>query len=313
MQLIFMGTPDFAVPTLRRLAESDHQILAVVANPDRPRGRGRKPDSPPVKKAALELGLEVWQPESLEDPGFETRLASCRPDLFAVVAFSLLPRRLLKIPRLGSVNLHPSLLPAYRGAAPIVWAVINGETETGITTFQLSPRMDAGDILLQRKVSIDPDETAGELEARLSRLGADLMLETLDRMERGDLRPRPQDSSQATRAPKLSREDGRIDWDRPAEMIRNQVRGMNPVPGAFTEWSGGLLKIHRAQVQEVASRERPGTVLAADPKRGLVVATRDKALLLTEVQPAGKRPMDGAAFVRGHQIEPGIRFGTTRA
>ena len=309
MKLIFMGTPDFAVPTLRRLASSDHQILAVVTNPDRPKGRGRQQAAPPAKSVAQELGLDLLQPTSLEDPEFETRLAALGPDLFAVVAFSILPRRLLAIPRLGSVNLHPSLLPAYRGAAPIIWAVIDGRTETGISTFLLKPRVDAGDILLQRRVAIHPDETAGELDGRLRQLGAELMCETIDGLEQGTLQPRLQESGQVTRAPKLAKEDGRIDWDQPAETIRNLIRGTNPVPGAFTEWSGGLLKIHRARIIETDLKGEAGHVLAVDPRQGLLVAARDTALLLTNVQPAGKKPMEGTAFVRGYQIEPGARFG----
>jgi len=309
MKLIFMGTPLFAVPTLRHLASSGHAVAAVVTNPDRPKGRGRRPSPPPVKVAAEELGLPVLQPESPGDPAFAAQLAEYAPDLFAVVAFSILPRRLLRIPRLGSVNLHPSLLPAYRGAAPIVWAVIDGRTETGITTFLLDPRVDAGDILLQRRVAIGPDETAGELEGRLAELGADLMRETVDGLETGTVRPRPQDREQATRAPKLTREDGRIDWNQSARVIRDRIRGTNPVPGAFTEWQGIPLKIHRASLAGTGRRAEPGTVLVADPRQGLVVAARDAALRLDEVQPAGKKPMEGTAFVRGNPIAPGSRFG----
>ena len=313
-----MGTPQFAVPTLRRLAASDHQILAVVTNPDRPQGRGRQPASPPVKSIALELGLEVMQPASIKEPEFADQLQALRPDLFAVVAFSILPRRLLRIPSLGSVNLHPSLLPAYRGAAPIIWAVINGETETGITTFRLNPRVDAGDLLLQRRVAIDPDETAGELDARLREQGADMMLETIDRLEAGNIEPLPQDDACVSRAPKLTREDGHIDWNQPAAAIRNRIRGTNPVPGAFTEWNGKPLKIHRARLCETdldadLDRSEPGCVLVADPRQGLVIATGEGGLELSEVQPAGKKSMEGIAFVRGYQIAPGDRFGAPPA
>ena len=310
MKLIFMGTPRFAVPTLRGLAASDHVIAAVVTNPDRPRGRGRRPAPPPVKIAAEELGLPVLQPESLKDPAFAAQLKEHDPDLFAVVAFSILPRRLLRLPRLGSVNLHPSLLPAYRGAAPIIWAVIDGQTETGITSFLLNPRVDAGDILLQRRVAIGPDETAGELEERLAILGADLMDETVGGLETGDIQPRVQNSGQVTRAPKLTREDGRIDWNQPARAIRDRIRGTNPVPGAFTEWQGDPLKIHRACIADADPQAAPGTVLVADPRQGLVIAARDAALRLEEVQPAGKKPMEGTAFVRGNPIAPGSCLGT---
>lgn len=205
MNVVFMGTPHFAVPTLERLAGSHHEVRAVVTNPDRPKGRGRKVAAPPVKESALQLGLPVIQPPSAGDPDLHAQLATLSVDLFVVVAFSILPKALLEIPRIGSVNLHPSLLPAYRGAAPIVWAVANGETETGISTFLLNPRIDAGDILMQRRVAIGPDETAGELEARLCPLGADMVLETVNGLENDALQPLPQDSRGVTRAPKLSK------------------------------------------------------------------------------------------------------------
>ena len=302
-----MGTPHFAVPTLNALAASRHQLLAVVTNPDRRQGRGRQLASPPVKQRAQELGLEVLQPTSTKDPALAEALIPLAPDLFVVVAFSILPQRLLEIPRLGSVNLHPSLLPAYRGAAPIIWAVVNGEKETGISTFQLNPRVDAGDILLQRRVAIAADETAGELEARLCLEGAAMVVETIDWLEDGLIVGRSQDPTGVTRAPKLSKEDGRIDWNQPAEKIRNLVRGMNPVPGAFTHWQGQAFKIHRAQ--QAAGQGTPGTVVCADGREGLVVACGTGALLLSTVQPAGKAAMEGTAFVRGYPIEVGAHLG----
>ena len=302
-----MGTPHFAVPTLRGLAESRHQLLAVVTNPDRRKGRGRQLASPPVKDQALELGLEVLQPASTKDPQLAEALRHLAPDLFVVVAFSILPRRLLAIPRLGSVNLHPSLLPAYRGAAPIIWAVVNGENETGISTFRLNPRVDAGDILLQRRFAIGEHETAGELEARLCLEGATMMVETLNGLEDGQITGRAQKAQGVTRAPKLVKEDGVIDWSQPAEEIRNLVRGMNPVPGAFTQWQSQPFKIHRAQHAEGSAP--PGTVLSADDRQGLVVACGTGALLLDNVQPAGKAAMEGTDFVRGYPIEVGALLG----
>ena len=262
-----------------------------------------------MKKAALELGLDVLQPESLKAPELREQLAAYGADVFVVVAFSILPRSLLAVPRLGCVNLHPSLLPAYRGAAPLIWALFNGETETGITSFLLSPRMDAGDILLQERVSIDPDETAGELEGRVQDLGADLMVRTLDQLEDGSACPRPQGNADASRAPKLSREDGRLDWTWPTEVLRNRVRGANPMPGAYTEWQAGSLKVHRATAWHGSHTGPPGGVLVADPHEGLVVATGDGGLLLDQVQPAGKPRMEGTAFVLGHSISPGDRLG----
>ncbi len=310
MKLVFMGTPDFAVPSLQRLTASPYPVLAVVTNPDRPRGRGRKPAPPAVKKAALELGLSVLQPESLKDPGLAAQLEAYQPDLFVVVAFSILPSHLLAIPRCGAINLHPSLLPAYRGAAPIIWAVINGEQETGITTFRLDRRVDTGDLLLQQRIAIGPEETAGELETRLRELGADLLVQTLRGLEQGFVQPRAQSCAHVTRAPKLNREDGRIDWNQPTEKVRNHIRGTNPVPGAFTAWARGLLKVHRARPLDQAPQFEPGTVLTADPHTGLAVSTRDGALLLTEVQPEGKPRMEGTAFVRGHHIAVGVQLGS---
>lgn len=308
MKLLFLGTPHFAVPTLRCLAASRHQIVAVVTNPDRPRGRGRRLAPPPVKEAAEELGLPVLQPESPRDRGLPARLAELGADAFAVVAYSILPRRILAVPPRGSVNLHPSLLPAYRGAAPIIWALFNGETETGITTFRLNPRVDAGDLLLQERVAIGADETAGELEARLSELGARMMARSFDGLEDGTLTPAPQSDEGVTRAPKLSRADGRLDWAWTAAQVHNRVRGANPVPGAFTEWGGQPLKVHRTRLRAEVAPGAPGAVLEAGDG-GLVVSAADGALELLEVQPAGKAAMKGADFVRGYPIAAGDRLG----
>ena len=309
MKLVFMGTPDFAVPSLQRLAASAHQVAAVLTNPDRPCGRGRKPTPPAVALSARGFGLEVLQAEDLNDPELAARLAAYEPDLFVVVAFSILPFKLLEIPLHGALNLHPSLLPAYRGAAPIIWAIVNGEERTGITTFLLNARVDTGDILLQQSVAIDPEETAGELEGRLQELGADLLVRSVDGLERGTLQPRPQPRTGVSWAPKVGKEDGRIDWNQPAEVVRNHIRGTNPVPGAFTEWGRGLLKVHRVRKLDSGLKGEPGTVLSADPHQGPVVRAGEGALLLAEVQPQGKSRMEGRDFVRGYQVEAGIRLG----
>lgn len=307
MRVVFLGTPAFAVPSLERLAASRHQVAAVVTNPDRPAGRGRQLRPPPVKIAAETLGLPILQPTSPRQRELPGQLAAFEPDAFAVIAFSILPRRLLAVPRLGSVNVHPSLLPAYRGAAPIIWALFDGCTETGISTFLLNPSIDAGDILLQERVAIDPDETAGELEARLAVDGAELLLRSLDGLEDGTLEPRPQIGAGSSRAPKLTRQDGCIDWTWPAERVRNRVRGANPMPGAFTHWSGGSLKVHRAAID--TGDGPPGTVLTADGRDGIVVACGQGALRLTQVQPEGRPRMTADEFVRGYRLAVGQRLG----
>ena len=302
-----MGTPDFAVPTLERLADSRHMVVAVVTNPDRPKGRGRKLAASPVKEKAQALYLPVIQPQSVNDAQLQAELTALAPDLFVVVAFSMLPKPLLAIPRIGSVNLHPSLLPAYRGAAPIVWAIANGERETGISTFLLNPRVDAGDILMQRRVAIAPNETAGQLEARLCPLGADMVLETVDGLENGSLTPRPQDRCGVTRAPKLSKEDGRIDWSQSAVFINNRIRGFNPFPGAFTTLAGQPLKVHRARPTEGAGT--PGQIIQADTRSGLLVACGQGALSLESVQSPGKVPMETSAFLLGNPTTAGACLG----
>ncbi|MBT3346547.1 MAG: methionyl-tRNA formyltransferase [Gemmatimonadetes bacterium] len=317
MKLAFMGTPQFAVPTLRALHASSHDVRLVVTNPDRPAGRGRKLRPPPVKEAALDLGLPLLQPEGVDDERLDQALREADVDAFVVVAFSILPDRLLAIPRLGSINLHPSLLPAYRGAAPIVWALFAGEQETGLTTFLLNDRIDGGDVLMQETVDIGPDETAGELEARLCVLGADVVVRTCDGLSSGRLTPMPQPRRAASRAPKLSKTDGRVDWRQSTQTIRNRIRGANPMPGAYTEWDGRILKIHRAVIDPASDQpaeanlgrtpSEPGTVL--DITTGVTVATGDGLLRLIEVQPEGKPRMAAEDFVRGYSIAPGIRLG----
>lgn len=307
MKLVFMGTPNFAVPSLDRLAACGHEIAAVVTRPDRPRGRGRKLAPPPVKTAAQRLGLPVIQPRSLEATDFLDRLRRFNADLFVVVAFVILPRVVLKIPALGSVNLHPSLLPKYRGAAPINWAIIRGETETGISVFRLSSRVDAGELLFQQVVGIGPDETAGELSDRLRVLGASALAAVVDGLARDELASKPQPATGVTRAPRLEKEDGRIDWTRGAASIRNLVRGTNPYPGAFTTWRGEYLKVHRAAVANGAGM--PGEVVVADGRKGCVIAAGEGTVALEEVQPAGKGRMSGAELVRGYRIASGEILG----
>lgn len=310
MRVVFLGTPAFAVPSLQRLADSRHEIAAVVTNPDRAAGRGRKLRAPPVKTAAADLGLPTLQPESPKDPALADQLRALEPDAFAVIAFSILPKSLLAIPRLGSVNVHPSLLPAYRGAAPIVWALFDGCTETGISTFLLNPRVDAGDILLQERIDVGTNETAGQLEARLAVDGADLLVRSLDGIEDGTLTPVPQGKAKVTRAPKLTRQDGRIDWSWSAQRVHNRIRGANPMPGAFTQWDDATLKLHQGEVCSLApAGAAPGAVLSTHDG-GIVVACGQGTVRLTQVQPEGRPRMAAADFVRGYRLAPGTILGS---
>ena len=310
MKVVFMGTPDFAVPSLQQIVDGGLDVVGIVTRPDKPRGRGQKLQPTEVKAAAQDLGLDVpiMQPESLKDTGFLADLKALEADLFAVVAFLILPKAVLAIPPLGSVNVHPSLLPKYRGAAPIQWAVINGETETGVTIFRLSPRIDAGDVLIQERVAIGGDETAGELYERLKGVGAALLVRAIKGVENGTVMPIPQSDEGVTRAPKLEKEDGLIVWAKDATDIRNLIRGVNPFPGAFTLWQGQVLKVHRASVVDGVGK--PGAVVGVDGKTGLCVATGQGALLLDEVQPAGKKRMSGADFVRGYPVKTGEVLGS---
>ena len=310
LRIVFMGTPEFSVPSLEKLASGGHHVVAVVTKPDKPAGRGRAIQPPPVKRAAERLGLPVIQPPSLRDTDTHSRLEALQPDLFVVVAFRVLPEELLRIPRLGAINLHASLLPKYRGAAPIQRALINGERETGVTVFLLEPTVDTGRILRQRPIAIGDDETCGELAARLSVTGAEELAAAVDDLARGTAVMISQDDAEATTAPKLTKEDGRIRWNERAEAIRNRVRALNPSPGAYALWKGQPFGILRAAVEEAPAPgdEAPGTILQADDRHGVRVATGDGILRLDIVQPAGRRPMEGAAWVRGAHPQKGERF-----
>lgn len=284
-------------------------MLIVVTQPDRPAGRGLKLTPPPVKLAAEELGLPCLQPKSINSPDCVEILRSLDLDLLVTAAFGQLLRPVvLKLPRLGCINVHASLLPKYRGAAPIPWAIINGETETGVTTFLMDEGMDTGPILLQRRIEIGPDETAGELEERLSQLGAELAVETVERFWRGEIEPKPQPPN-GPLAPKIHREDGRIRWEWTAQRIHNLVRGLSPKPGAFTSWHGEHVKILRTKVVEGEGRKNapPGAVLSRRDK--LVVATGAGFLEILELQPAGCRVISGRDFINGYCREGFGRFG----
>ncbi|MFB0518515.1 MAG: methionyl-tRNA formyltransferase [Acidobacteriota bacterium] len=314
MEIVFMGTPKFALPSLRRLVKDGHEIQLLVTRQDKPKGRGQKVAPPPTKELAISQGIPVEQPTDLRSPDFYNRLKSLRPEVIVVVAYGkILPQELLDLPPYGGVNLHASLLPRYRGACPINWALINGEQETGVTTIKMSAEMDAGDILLARQVAIAPGETAEELEQRLSLVGAELLSDTLARLQDGRLSPRPQDHSQATFAPRLKKEDGRIDWGKAAMQIFNATRGLAPWPGAYSIFRGKTVIFRRGELFDVpAGRELPvrelGEIVALD-KRGIVVQCGDGAyLLIAELQPESRRRMRAVDFVNGYRVKPGERF-----
>lgn len=307
MRIIFMGTPEFAVPSLERLVEHGYRPVAVVTGPDRRRGRGQRWQPTPVKEAALRLGIErILQPESVKDPAFAAEVAALEPDVMVVVAFRILPPAVFTLARKGAFNLHGSLLPRYRGAAPIHRAVMAGETETGVTTFFLREKVDTGHIILARAMPIGPDETTGEVHDRMMHLGADVVLETVRRIEDGTVTTVPQDDRLATPAPKVFREDGRIPWEQPAAVVHNHVRGLSPHPAAWTHHGDTLLKLYRTRRRD-ALHGPPGTVLeAADT---LVVACGEGAVEVRELQQEGRRRLDAAAFLRGYPLAPGDRLG----
>jgi methionyl-tRNA formyltransferase len=310
MRLIFFGNPRFAVPSLERLASSSHDVACVVTSQDRPAGRGRKLRVPDVKLAAERLGLPVTQVEDLRNASFLEKIAGYAALLFVVVAFRILPPELFSIPQNGAVNLHASLLPKYRGAAPINRAIMAGETETGVTTFQIERRVDTGGILLQYSEPILPDDTFDSLHDRLSVLGADALVETLDGLESGSLQQKPQDASTATRAPKLKPEDAEIDWSKSAEVIRNQIRGLCSTPGAFTYLNGTKLKIFAGEViEQPVEGMNPGKITGSNGSAGLLVACGSGMLRILDLQPSGKRRMRAEDFLRGHPISAGEQLG----
>ncbi len=308
-RVIFMGTGDFSVPTLRALHENQYDVLAVVTQPDRPKGRGRRLVSPPVKEVANIFSYPVLQPLRIKEPWFIEKIIALDPELFVVVAYGrILPGSFLSIPRLGAINIHASLLPKYRGPAPIQWAIINGEQETGVTTMWMDEGMDTGDILLSSKVPIRPDDTSGSLHRRLAEVGARLLIETLIKLKSCNLVGKVQDKSSATYAPLLKKEDGRIDWARDAKSLDALIRGMNPWPGAFTFLFGKRLKVLKARDLQKRTKEKPGTVLEGFPGE-FNVATDRGVLALKEVQLESAKRLPVRDFLRGCPVPVGTVLG----
>jgi methionyl-tRNA formyltransferase len=321
MRIVFMGTPDFAVPALKALADAGYSIPLTVTQPDRPKGRGNRPAPSPVKQAAMALGLEVFQPERVRSQESLDAIGGAKPDLIVVAAYGqILPKAILDLPPFGCLNIHASLLPALRGAAPIHWAVMNGCAQTGITMMQMDEGMDTGAILLQKEAGIPQEMTTGELHDVLARLGAAILPETVEMLTKGELTPVPQDHSLATYAPLLKKKHEWIRWERGAEDLRNQIRGLAPWPGASARFKGKTLKLGHAAVlyRESAdypegSGARPGTVLEIVKKgihRGFSVQTGGGALLVTWVKPEGRQSMDALSFANGYGLEVGYEFET---
>lgn len=305
MRVIFMGTPEFAVPSLEALLKSDDQVVGIITQPDRPKGRGQSLTSSPIKLIAERERLPLLQPTKMKDPGFLDALRAWKPDLIAVAAFGrILPPVILNLPPRGCINVHGSLLPKYRGAGPIQWAIINGETETGITTMLMDEGMDTGAILLQERLPITVEDTAGTLSTRLAELGGRLLIKTITQLKAGSLVPRQQDHSQATLAPLLKKEDGVIDWAMSAMAIANRIRGLTPWPGAYTFAGRERWTIWRAEAIAEQVNGLPGTVTQVT-KDAVHVATGNGVLVLREVQPANRRRMTVSEYLAGHPISVG--------
>ncbi len=306
MRIVFMGTPEFAVPTLAKVAAAGHEVVGVVTAPDRPAGRGRQLKASAVKEFAVEKGWKVLQPEKLKSPEFVAELTELKPDLAVVVAFRMLPEVVWSLPRLGTLNLHASLLPDYRGAAPINWVIINGETQTGITTFFIDHQIDTGDLLMQETVNIEPHWVAGDLHDVLMEKGGDLVVRTLEALEAGTLAPIPQDPALFRHhAPKLTKELPRIDWKKPAEQVVNLVRGLSPFPGAYTTLEGKMFKVLNARLGE-DSEVPAGTLRRSAKPPVLEIAAGDRWVILETVQAEGKSRMPVADYLRGNPVLPDI-------
>ena len=308
MRIIFLGTPAFAIPTLEAIVKAGHEVQLAVTQPDRPKGRGQELSSPPVKQAAIRLRIQVYQPERIRTPEAQVRMAQLKPEIMVVVGYGqIIPQAVIDIPAHGIVNVHASLLPRYRGAAPIQWALINGESQTGVTTMQINAGLDTGDILLSAETKIAPDETAIDLGERLSVMGAALLVETLQGLERNAIVPRKQDDALATYAPVLNKDHGRIDWAIPAPAIHNRVRGLVPWPGAYTRFRRQTLRVWRARVAQERTQIAPGCLL---PGARLSVACGDGTVLeLLEVQLEGRKRISGPEFGRGQRLTGGDILG----
>lgn len=309
-RIVFMGTPEFAVPSLNALVAAGYEVAGVFTQPDRPVGRGHKLAACPVKQCALEHGLSVFQFEKVGKPEGLAQMRALAPDVIVTAAFGqILTQALLDIPKRGTVNVHASLLPRYRGSAPINWCILNGETEAGVTTMLTDVGIDTGDMLLSRKTSIGEMETAGELTVRLAQIGAELLIETLKGYLAGEILPVPQDAAQASYQPMLDKSMGEIDWTMSAREIACRIRGLNPWPCAYTDMEGGRLKLYLARPMESDVHALPGTVIVSGAREGLVVRCGEGAVEILEMQAPNARRMAARAYLAGKKIAVGTRFG----
>jgi methionyl-tRNA formyltransferase len=306
MRILFMGTPEFAIPSLRILLDHTYEVIGVMTAPDKPRGRGQQVSSTAVKEFALSRNLPVLQPERLKDENTIAEVQRLAPDLIVVVAFRILPRELFTIPNFGSFNLHASLLPKYRGAAPINWAIINGEKETGVSTFFLQDSVDTGSVLLQARVKIGEDVTAGELHDVLAEVGAEIVLQTVRLIEMGKAQPRKQDNTLACPAPKIFKQDCRINWYASSQQVHNFIRGLSPHPASWTTLGGRIIKVYRSSLGEAQTSE-PGRILLRT-NDSLLIGTGNGAISILELQQEGKRRLDIEEFLRGYKIKEGDLF-----
>jgi len=309
LKIVFMGTPDFAIPSLKATMNSPHNIELVVTQPDKPKGRGRKLLPPPVKICGLESGLKIAQPESINHPEFIEQIKAIKPDIIVVVAFGqLLKKELLDIPSLGTLNVHPSLLPKYRGPAPIQWSIINGNKETGVCIMLMDKGMDTGDVLLSEKTKIQPHETSGCLHDRLAKKGADLLIKAIEMFQTGKIQPIKQNNDLASYAPMLKKKDGKINWSDDSYTVSDLVRGVNPWPGAFTFWNKKRLKIFKGEIKEIDHDKPAGTILEGKPNE-LLVCTGKYVFSVLELQGESGKRLSVENFLRGNQVMPGTVLG----
>lgn len=305
MKVVFMGTPDFAVPVLEALIKN-HNVVAVVSQPDKPKGRGKKLQPTPVKAVAEANNIPVYQPERIKDDEFIDFLETIEADIYVVVAYGqLLSQRILDIPKYGCVNVHGSLLPKYRGAAPIQWSIINGEEKTGITIMYMVRKCDAGDMILKREIEIDPEDTYETLHDKMAPVGAEALIDALNLIEKGEVKAEKQDNSLSCYASMITKDMGIIDWSKSSKEIKNKIRGFNPVPAAYTKYDDDVLKIFKADIVEGYENGEIGEILVVDKKHGFTVKTGDGAIMITEIQAKGGKRMNCADYMRGHQIEVG--------